>query len=290
MAYFIMKLFSRIICLLPVRLSRKIGDLIGNITWYIVPQRRKLMAFRNVKLSLKLSDAESYQITKQSWTRFGRMIVEVMRFPKILPQIQSYVKIVGRENLDEALALGRGAIIATAHSGNWELLGAALATNKYPLIAVAKKQNNGNMDRLINEYRTLAGQHVTYKTGVREMVRFLGEGKIIGLLMDQDAGSDGVILDFFGRKASCAQGAAFLGRLKTAPILPTFITENADGTHTITVGQMLWVAETAKKHDDIANMTNLLIQKIEEHVRQYPREWFWLHNRWKYTDKIGLND
>ena len=47
----------------------------------------------------------------------------------------------------KALALGRGGIIATAHSGNWELLGGALALHGFPIVGVAQKtekQCNGS--------------------------------------------------------------------------------------------------------------------------------------------------
>ncbi len=42
----------------------------------------------------------------------------------------------------------------------------------YPLISVAMKQN-GDADKFINEYRQIMHQHVTYKTGVREMINEL---------------------------------------------------------------------------------------------------------------------
>ncbi len=65
--------------------------------------------------------------------------------------------------------------MAAVHSGNWELLGAVLASEGYPLISVAMKQN-GDADKFINEYRQIMHQHVTYKTGVREMINELKKG------------------------------------------------------------------------------------------------------------------
>lgn len=281
MAYYLMKILSRGLMVLPHSARRAIGNLIGAFTWLIVPPKRKRMALRNVMLSLGLEETEAKRIAKRSWTRFGRMITEVLIFPKMNREISWYVRMEGREHLDRALEGGNGVVMATAHSGNWELLGAALALNGYPAVMVAQKQTNAQMDRLINEYRTVTGMHVTYKTGVREMMRLLGAGHIIGLAMDQDAGKDGVMLEFFGRKASCPQGPAFLARMKNAPILPVFITENDDGTHTMLIHAPLYVAATEDKHEGIRKMTEQLTGIIETHVRKYPEEWFWLHNRWK---------
>jgi KDO2-lipid IV(A) lauroyltransferase len=141
------------------------------------------------------------------------------------------------------------------------------------------------MDRFINEYRTMAGMHVTYKTGVREMITMLGKGMIIGLLMDQDAGSNGIFVNFFGRLASTPQGSAALARLKNAPIVPAFITENSDGTHTAILHPIRWVDKTEDRDQDIWRTTNELTQIIENHIRKYPHEWFWLHDRWKTRPK-----
>ncbi len=187
------------------------------------------------------------------------------------------------EYLTEALSYGKGVVLATAHSGNWELLGASLAMYGFPLVAVVQKQTNGDMDKFINENRTRAGMHVTYKTGVREMVRMLGEGQVIGLLMDQDAHRDGVMVEFFGRLASTPQGAAALARMKDAPIVSAFITENKDGTHEVILHPPVWVQKTSSRDEDLLLTTQQLTNVIEQHIRNASHEWFWLHNRWKST-------
>lgn len=281
MTYLLIKLFSKVVCQLPVAVQRSIGEFIGNATWLIVPEKRKVMATENIVLALGVDRQTAMQIARMSWTRFGKMLMEVMAFPKIKKDINRYVTIQGRENIDKALAYGKGIVLATAHSGNWELLGGALALNGYPIVGVAQKQANGDMDRLINEYRTLVGMHVTYKNGVREMIKLLGQGYVIGLLMDQDASTDGVELEFFGRKASCPQGPAFLARLKDAPLLPTFITENSDGTHTVIIKEPFFIQKSENKQEDIKQTTERLTRIIEDHIRQHPTEWFWMHNRWK---------
>ncbi|WP_110954115.1 lysophospholipid acyltransferase family protein [Anaerosinus massiliensis] len=281
MAYVCIKLFSRFICFLPVSLQNKIGAFIGHTTWMVVPAKRKWMAVQNIVAALGVEQAAAAEVAKCSWTRFGKMLMEVMAFPKIKKNVDHYVKIQGKEYMEQALAYGNGVVLATAHSGNWELLGGALALHGYPIVAVAQKQTNGDMDRLINEYRTMVGMHVTYKNGVREMIKMLGQGSVIGLLMDQDAGNDGVELEFFGRRAFCPQGPAFLARMKNAPLLPTFITENTDGTHTILIQEPFFVEKTEDKQRDIKETTKKLTEIIEKHIQKHPTEWFWMHNRWK---------
>jgi len=282
MLYTLVKFFSSICCVLPAGVRRYAGNLLGELCWTLIPKKRKKMAVNNIKISLKVDQDKAEEIARKSATRFGRMFAEVLCMPKTnRNNIGQFVRIEGAENLSEALSYGQGAVLATAHSGNWEILGAALAMNGFPLVAVVQKQTNAAMDRFINEYRTMAGMHVTYKTGVREMVRMLGEGKIIGLLMDQDQHSKGAFVEFFGRLASTPQGAAVLARMKDAPIVPAFITENSDGTHTVIIHPIVKVNKTPDKERDVLETTAKITKIIEQHIRKYPHEWFWLHNRWK---------
>ncbi len=281
MLYYIMKFFSRICCLLPRSFCLWLGNLLGQVTWVLVPDRRKRMAIDNVKKCLTLTENEAASIAKKSWTRFGYMIIEVLRFPLMKNNITDYVRIEGRKHMEKALALGRGGIIATAHSGNWELLGGALALSGFPIVGVAQKQTNAAMNKFINEYRRLVGMHITYKTGVREMITMLADGWVIGLLMDQRTNPrDGVILKFFGRDTPCVPGPASLARFKNAPILPVFITQQPDGTHLLKIYEPVFVEKTKDKHEDIKRTTAVLTQLIETHIRKYPEEWFWLHDRW----------
>lgn len=282
MVYSLVKGFSFIVSRLPSPLRRLLGDLLGETCWPLVPGKRKRMAIDNIMQGFAISESQAKVIAKRSTTRFGRMFMEVLAFPRIdKNNIAEHVHMEGTEHLTEALCQGRGVVLATAHSGNWELLGAALAMNGFPLAVVVQKQTNAAMDRFINEYRTLVGMHVTYKSSVLEMARLLGQGKIIGILMDQDSHSGGVFVDFFGRPASTPQGSAVLARMKDSPIVPAFITENSDGTHTAIIHPYIMPEKTKDKAQDVLVTTAKLTKIIEQHVRQHPSEWFWLHNRWK---------
>lgn len=283
--YYVLKALSKFFCLLPEKAAYIIGDAIGSFTWLLVPQKRKKMALNNARHGLNITDAEALTIVKKSWTRFGPMIIEVMRFPIMCNNMNKYIHIVGRENLDAAVKLGRGGVIAAAHSDNWELLGGVLAQNGYKLVGVAQEQSNRGADRFINEYRAMIGMYVMYKYDVRSMFKMIADGWLIGLIMDQDAAEDGIVMPFLGRDASCAHGAATIARRNNAPIIPIFITKGPRRTHNIIVDKAVFVGKTRDKHGDIRKATAILTKKIEEHIKKYPSEWFWLHDRWKSVER-----
>ena len=255
----------------------------ARLIWIFLPAKRKRLAEENIRRCLNVSAEESARIAKESSVQFGSIFIEVLSFPKLKGNMANHVKVVGLEHLTHYKnSSERGAVIMTCHSDNWELMGGAFAQNGIPLVGVAKKQKSVGADKFINEYRTLIGMHITYRSGVREMYKMLDEGHFIGLIMDQDVGrNDGVVVKFFNQATNFVTGAASMSRFRKIPIFPAFMHRNSDGTHTLEIFAPLQVEKTSDKHADIKSMTQKLATLIEEHIKKYPDEWFWLHDRWK---------
>ena len=110
----------------------------------------------------------------------------------------------------------------------------------------------------------------------------LKKGWAIGLIMDQDTNRhDGILLDFFGQTTNCTPGAASMARFQGVPLFTSFMHRETDGRHTLIVDGPFYVEKTRDKREDVRKMTQLLTHAIEAHIRKYPEEWFWLHDRWK---------
>jgi len=287
LSYYAVKLLSRLICLLPHTAAMLLGEALAKIAWIFVPAKRKRLAREQVMRCLHTDAAEADRIARASSLRFGTMLMEVLRFPVMKKRMSDYVTIVGAvDELNAVMAEGKGAIFATSHSGNWELMGGAFACAGLPVVGVAKKQSAQGMDRFINEYRALVGMHITYQTGVREMFRMIDAGWIIGLISDQDPSlRDGVIVDFFGQRTNAFTGAAAIARRCGVPIFPVFIHREPNGYHILTVDPPIMVEKTDDRAADVLRVTQRINTRIEEWIRTYPEEWFWLHDRWKSLRK-----
>ena len=282
MAYYFARFVSWLCCRLSDRVSDRVGLFLGRLTWPFIPARRRRMAVENVSACLGVEHQEAVRIAKASWVRFGPMLFEVMRFPVLKPRFLEIAEIEGAAYLWEGLSLGRGAVIASAHSGNWELMGGVLAAAGFPTVGVAMRQKEAGFDRFINEYRRGVGMHVTYKDNVREMFALLKQGWAVGLLMDQDISRrDGIVFDWFGRPTNFVQGPAALARHQNAPIVPGYIHRLPDGRHRILFYPPIFVERTKDKEADIRRAMEAVSRTLEQHIRRYPEEWFWLHDRWK---------
>ena len=282
-SYYAMKVLSFFLCLLPHGAAMALGTGLARLAWIFIPARRKALAREQVMRCLGVSEEEAARIARASSLRFGPMLMEVLRFPVMQQHMSDYVTLTGAvEELRAVVEEGRGAVFATSHSGNWELMGGAFASAGFPLVGVAKRQSSAGMDRFINEYRSLVGIHVTYRSGVREMFRMIDEGWIIGLISDQDpALRDGVIVDFFGKPTNAFTGAAAIARRCEVPIFPVFIHREENGHHVITVEPPLSPDKTDDRAADVRRVTQCVSDRIEAWIRRYPEEWFWLHDRWK---------
>ena len=288
MIYTSMKALSAVLCALPYQLQYGIGYLLGQLGWLFTPKKRKRLAIGQILFCRITEDVEeAKRIAKASVTRFGRMIVDVLRYPEIKDgKYKEMFTMDGREYLEDAKADGKGAIVIALHSGNWELLGGILASEGYPLISVAMQQQ-GDADRFINEYRTMMHQHVTYKTGVREMVKELQKGSFIGLIMDQDPGDQGQLVPFFGYETLTPVGPAAMARMQNVPIIPITIRfDEYTEKHEITVHPPIYTEKTDDRKRDITVTLTTLNEWLEDYIRRYPEDWFWLHNRWKWTRRL----
>lgn len=285
LGYYIVKIFSKLMCIAPTFICRGVAGFLGWIAVTVNPKWRMNMAKANICECLGVNEQEAEAIARESLQRFGRMVVEVMRFPLLKPDnIDKIVKIDGLENLEAAYNEGKGIIMATGHYGNWELLGATVALKGFPIISITRKQNNGKMDQLINEFREMVGQKVAYNRGTNSLLsisRMLKEKKVVGILYDQDTNDDGVELDLFGKKSIIPYGAAALSRTYGAPILPMFLHNNADGTCTAKIHPVIHCQKTKDREQDFYEATRKLVDVLEDEIRNDPAMWFWVHDRWK---------
>jgi KDO2-lipid IV(A) lauroyltransferase len=100
--------------------------------------------------------------------------------------------------------------------------------------------------------------------------------------MDQDSSlRDGIIFDWFGQPTNFVQGPAVMGRFQGIPVFPGYITRKSDGHHKIIIYPPIFVDKTKDKAGDIRKAMIAISEVLEAHIRKYPEEWFWLHDRWK---------
>lgn len=193
----------------------------------------------------------------------------------------------GWEPLDQALAAGRGAIVAAAHLGNFELGGRVLA-RRHRLLDVVKPLRNRRVDRWLEGIRRRHGiGTVTVDGAAPAVLAHLRAGGLVSLLLDQDAGAAGVRIPFLGREASAWPGAARFSLQTGCPVVPMAIIRQPGGGHVLHVGAPLWPGARDADDGAVRDYARAVSAAVEAYIRQAPSQWFWVHRRWKEVERDG---
>ncbi len=188
-----------------------------------------------------------------------------------------------RAVLDRALAKGRGVVFVSGHVGNWELLARRVAMAGYPSQSIAKETSDPRLTALVERFRA-EGQVRSIWRGqdgaVRQMLRALKAGEILGLLIDQDTKVQSLFVPFFGALAATPRAAADLVLRTGAAAVVGFCQREADGRYRLHFKE-LEVQATGDKEADATALTAQLTAEIEAAIRRAPEQWVWMHRRWK---------
>lgn len=207
-----------------------------------------------------------------------RLIRTFGEFPLMNRQnISRWIRYQGFEHFEEAKRRGRGVLFATAHLGNWELSAYAHALMAEPMSIVVRPLDNPLLDEFVKRRRAASGNRVLGKKDfLRGVIESLRSNQAVGILIDQDAGTSGVFVDFFGRKASVDAGFARLAHRTGAAVIPGYALWSAVEQRFI-----LHFEPIVEMTGDVAVDSQQLHSILERMIRQYPDQWLWVHRRWK---------
>ena len=253
---------------------------------YILDKRHRRIVRRNLRFIFPQWSRERVrQVSMRVFQNAGITILEIFQMTCFSSKdILHSVRIRGKENLLNAMKSPQGAIMISAHLGNWEL--AVLCVSCYlnnPLVAPARQIFPKTLDRWMRALRTRFGTILLdKKRALPMMARMLRQGNVLGLLIDQGTKlSEGVEVTFFEKTVTATPAAALLARRYNSPVLPVFCVREGDNRLTLIVKQPLSLQKTKDSRSDLQVNTQIMTDAIEEAVRAYPEQWFWFHKRWK---------
>jgi KDO2-lipid IV(A) lauroyltransferase len=254
---------------------------------YIFAKKHKKIALDSLGIAFgeEKSPQEIERIAKDCFIYLAKSAVELMFFFDKPQALKNRVQIQGKENLDQALACGRGVILVSAHFGNFPLLLGRLAMEGYKVGGIMKPMHDPGMEKIFLRKREKFGVRTIYSQPrsecVNNSIQALRNNELIFIPIDQNFGNGGVFVDFFGRKAATATGPVILAQRTKAALIPCFILRQPDDQHRIIFQAELKLEEGKDPQDVILVNIQKLTGIIEFYIRKYPAEWGWIHRRWK---------
>ncbi len=254
---------------------------------YIFARKQKAIALESLTIALgkEKSSAELEKIAQECFIYMAKGAVELMFLFDKPRELKAKVEMEGRENLEAALARKRGVILVSAHFGNFPLLLGALSVNGYKAGGIMKPMHDARMERIFLKKRDKFGVKTIYSQPrdacVNSTISALRNNEIIFIPIDQNFGTGGVFVDFFGKKAATATGPIVFAQRTKAALIPCFIIRQPDDRHKIVFEREITLEGAADTSGVIQANIQKLTNIIEAYIRKYPAEWGWIHRRWK---------
>ena len=260
---------------LSSNISGKIFEKIGPLF------RSKKIIHSNIKNAFPQIDSKEIEkITKSMWNNYGRVFAEYMFIEDFrYGKLSSRIEINGSEILDDLKRSNKQAVFVSGHLSNFELMAMSIEKNGIDLSAIYRPLNNiflnGIMERIRKKY-ICKKQIKKGIGGLKKLISLKKNNFSTALMIDQRV-SEGVLSEFFNRKALTTTIPAQLVKKFDVCIIPVYIERIKNINFKITINKPIYFSQETS----IQKITDELNQILEKMILKKPEHWIWSHNRWK---------
>lgn len=272
---------------LPPRALRAVGAAVGALAHAAMPSAREL-ARANVARALPELDAHARRaLVRSSYRALGIELAEtVSALHPLRPAPTLPFASGARQVVEQALAEGRGALLASAHLGPWERVAATLAS-AFPFTAVAREAYDPRLTRLVERVRRARGVRVVHRGApgaAAGMLRTLRRGELLGIPMDLVSRVPTVEVPFLGHPGPTPVGPARLALRTGAAVLVGTVCPGPDGlvvgVRRIPTGDLPAGRSEAARTEAERALTLRINDELSARIRALPERWVWMHPRW----------
>lgn len=246
--------------------------------------RNRSVANLSIALGNRLDRPTIDDIVRRSLKNFFRACVEIaVAIRASDEELRSYIPLVGSENLDAALAKGKGVLVLTAHLGNFFLVGSRLAVEGHAAYVVVNQPRDGRFAKLMDDYRLQTRQRTIHarprRDALRELVTVLRDNQVAVMIADEFRRGTGIEVPFFGGTVIARRGPVTLALRTDAAIVPARLIRHADNSLQLIIEPELELERSAKGPEQIKENTIRMTRWLERTVRAHPEQWNWMNIR-----------
>ena len=296
--------FRTLVCIvqsMSPRVWSRVSALLAGIVHRVLPRSwtRYDIALANLRGAFgdRYSDGELDRLIHRMWLHLFRLLGEIAHFPRKvrLENVMEAISFRGKGDVVRALCSGRPVLLVSGHFGNWEMAVSVFGLFGFRMGMVARELDNPYLNRWFLQFRKYTGHRpIPKKGGFDALTELLSRGGDVALLADQDAGSHGVFVDFFGRSASTHKSIALLALEYQALICvgyarrldePAF--DNGWPRYELGCEEVIDPLD-CQSQDVVREITQRYTQALERVVRRAPEQYLWVHRRWKSVPRVRV--
>ncbi len=292
--YYFFRWASWMIPRLPRRFVRWLPKAMGPLAWLLAaPARRQVT--RNLSYVLG-SDIRVTATNRRKLRRAVRALfrnsvgnyLDALLLPALDRQeFLQHISIEGREHVEEALALGKGVLLFSAHFGPFEYMNQWFAASGYQVTIPVERLKDERLLRLMVELRSSSG--ITYvplggSAPMRTIIQALRKNQIVLITADRAVEGESVVRDFFGAPARLPIGPVNLSIRTGAPLVGAFgwwsSPSHINGSFSpLTLG----LSMDERKQPDVVEAA--LIKQMEQAISAHPEQWVVFSPVWVNQEK-----
>lgn len=188
-------------------------------------------------------------------------------------------RVVGDHNFQKARAVGRGVVIATAHTSGWYAAGPILGSvYDDDVMVVMQNERDHAAQQLQDQAKESLGLKVVHvgadPLAAMPLLAHLRRGGVVALQMDRvPKGQRGVRVTMAGRDFDVPEGPMSLAALAGAPILAIFGRRLGVLHYELEVGEPIVLPRRPSK-PEFERAAQEFATQIERYVRRHPTDWF----------------
>jgi len=283
-AIFFYRMAALLTRLLPVSVSYWLAERAGELMFLVrFDRRRAVLDNLHHAFGDQLSGRQLCSLSRRTFRNFAKTVVDFLRLPSLSKE--SIREIIGDEwrvPLLEEWRRGRGVVFLTAHLGNWELGGVAVASAGIPLTVVALDHPTEQVTEFFERRRSDKGLIVlSMREAPRGMLTALRRGDCVALLGDRDFSDRGMGVPLFGEDVPIPTGAVRLAMKTGASLFMAFAVRVKGARHRILFEGPLRLVKTGSETEDLRANVLLTLEVLERYVRKYPDQWFVFEPLWR---------
>lgn len=266
---------------LPIGLCHALSKIVVMIIYAFSRRDRRGLA-RNLSLALNRTPEDKVirKTVRRNFLNYGHYMVDFFLIPQLpVHKIRRcFAHIEGEENLRNALARGRGAILISAHVGNWEFGGTMMRLADYPLAVVALAHNTATTNALVNRIRKDKGIKVIEMDqspfSAIHVLRHLRQNGVLATIGDREVFGRGIPTRFFGREVNFPAGPVMAAMKSGAALIPAFVLRRADGRYFGVLEEAISISTEKESSDPVRENLERTARVFEKVIRSYPDQWY----------------
>lgn len=263
-----------------------IGRGIGRVMWYCLPSRKKL-ATESIDYHVPDRKKPAEEMAYSSFLHSGQSFLELFMARKFDYRfMSSRVRIASPENLEYIKKVDRPIVATTGHFGAWELLAGIMRLNFNDRESqiIVKEPKDPGLNSILKHCRSYFGVQVVSKDNATfKVLRCLKRKGVSAFLVDQNTvRSKALFLPFLNDYAAINIGPALLAIRSNALIWPAFMCREPNTRYTFYSFEPLDTRDlTGSTQERVEKAALFYTQAVEDMVKKFPEQWFWMHKRWK---------